>query len=86
MKERPAIDVMLDELSIDLPPDLEVDRAEYLAGLVEELELLLETQGLPVAALHDKEVVRSRTKPATVHDSRSAGREAGQAVHAGISQ
>jgi hypothetical protein len=86
MTARHSVDVRLDELSIELPPDQDVDRDEYLAGLVEELTRLLQTQGLPAAALRDREVVRLQATRARAPDSRAAGREAGRAIHQGMTQ
>jgi hypothetical protein len=86
MKPHHVVEVRLDELSIDLPADHEVDSHEYLAGLVEELTLLLQTQELPGAALRDRDVVRLHSKQAAAHDSRAAGREAGRAIHRGMTE
>ena len=86
MTKRHGVEVRLDDLSIDLPADREVDRHEYVAGLVEELTLLLQTQGLPAAALRDRDVVRLHSTPAAEHDSRAAGRDAARAIHRGMTQ
>ncbi|HEV2415933.1 MAG TPA: hypothetical protein VGX27_14105 [Candidatus Dormibacteraeota bacterium] len=78
------VDVRLDEISIDLPPDLEVDRDEYVAGLVEELTRLMQTQELPAAAMRDRELVQLQMPHTRSGDYRAQGREAARAIHGGL--
>lgn len=81
-----SIDVTLDEISVDLPPDLDVDRDAYIAGLVEELTRLVRTQDLPAAALRDSELVHLHLKHAGTRDSRAEGREAARAINGGMTE